>query len=194
VLVAVGLLAYHLLSLQSASKPADNPPAAEVTPDPYTDVLDQIQADHPETSVVRIDQSGTSHSLQDTELKYSIIASSVITGIDAADAADNTIIGINLSVENSSAINAFTLDRLTLTHGEVAYDPIRLITTNEKLSEFVEDYPITALSDVSIDDRQDGWVFFEVPKAAVDQLSLTYTRDATLSLDSYIQSIALIAS
>jgi hypothetical protein len=193
VLAAVGLLTWKLLqpALQPPSKGEET--AQESTEDtnpvdPFQATLDRIKADQPAVNIVDLKgDNQTGVSLQDPELKVKVTASTVIDGLEGAVAADNTIVAVNLDVINDATDTAFTLPSLALTHSGISYAPITAITSNEHIGSFINTYSIENLVDVNAGASQAGWIFFEVPKTAVDKLALTYTRsiptEFTASLD-----------
>jgi hypothetical protein len=158
---------------------------------PYDQLLADIKAGSPEVGIIRLESTG--NQVSDLDLLYSITADTTLTGIDAALAEANTVVGVNLSITNSNATSAFSLEDLTIVSGAAAYEPIAAITTNQALTTFTANYKIDHLTDVKAGDTLAGWLFFELPKSALDDLTLAYTRDNRLAAyDPYTAEIVLI--
>lgn len=195
VLVAVAFLTYKLVapSLQPESQGSgqveDN---TDNTPDPYEELLAQIKSDNPGIGIVDLDPEAVTSQITDIDLNYILSVSTLLTDIGGAEGETNSVVGVNVSINNRNEATAFSIENLTVNAAGVAYKPVISTLENTALTTFINKYGITSITDVNTGDEQSGWLFFEVPKTSIDALSFTYTRDSRLELDAFTAKVELV--
>jgi hypothetical protein len=190
VLIVVACLGYMLLAPGFAQKSADETPQsqkpADTTPvDPFEKLLSGIKADNADLKAITFTSAD---QLLDADLHYTVTINALLIGVPtAAEDTANTIIALNLDIDNQAVATALTLSSLTV-NGII---PVVAPDEITDIDAFIEKYELVSLTDVAPGTTSAGWLFFEVPTSGINNLTLKYSRAESLSLPAFTAELPL---